>query len=325
MFNRALALGAMLLSVLATAPAVADAAVPLALGSSVTAGQPSAAQDRHGSRGARSSRNTRDARQDVTILPEQIRTDAQAALTAAGVTTCTVTEANLLGNDANNNKVYEAACAAGPGYMVSTAVPPLVADCLMIDYQADAANAAAVAAAGGQPPAETHPRCRLPANDNHLAVLTSYATEAGVSCTVDEAAIVGQAGGNIVYEIGCAGVDGLWLEKTPTGWKKSPCLLLAQVNQTCRYTTAAESAATVKGWLAGSDAANCDVTQARYMGANANGSFYEVKCAAGDGYVARFNEAQAVQQTYPCAEAQRIGGGCTLTQVPAAPEAATQE
>ncbi len=60
------------------------------------------------------------------------------------------------------------------------------------------------------------------------------------------------------------------------------------------------------------------------MGSNANGRFVEVKCAAeGEGYIARIKD-DATQQIYPCATAQRIGGGCTLTPAPAAAPASEQ-
>ena len=54
------------------------------------------------------------------------------------------------------------------------------------------------------------------------------------------------------------------------------------------------------------------------MGRNANGVFYEAKCDGADGVIARLNDQNAVQQIYPCATAQQIGGGCKLTPAPAA-------
>jgi hypothetical protein len=49
-----------------------------------------------------------------------------------------------------------------------------------------------------------------------------------------------------------------------------------------------------------------------------------VKCAAeGQGFITRLNNAGVTQQVYPCATAQRIGGGCTLTPAPAAAAATT--
>ena len=42
---------------------------------------------------------------------------------------------------------------------------------------------------------------------------------------------------------------------------------------------------------------------------------------AGDGFIARVKDG-STQQVYPCATAQQVGGGCTLTPAPAAPAAA---
>jgi hypothetical protein len=159
----------------------------------------------------------------------------------------------------------------------------------------------------------------LPGNDNGPAVFAAYAHEAGVDCQIDGAGIVGAANdGAIVYEIGCANADGARIQKSASGWTRSPCFELASINVTCKFTQPAEQAATLKSWLAGSEAAGCDVQQARFMGQNANGSFYEATCAGADGAIVRFNTERAVQQVYPCATAQPIGGGCKLTTTPPA-------
>jgi hypothetical protein len=164
------------------------------------------------------------------------------------------------------------------------------------------------------PEADVGSQCTLPANDNAMAVFTAYAKEAGLDCQVDQGAIIGaKPGGAIVYEIGCVGVDGAQINKANSGWEVASCLELVSANSTCRFTTPQEQAATLKGWLAGSEAAPCDVSQARYMGKNANGSFYEAACTGVDGVIVRFDNARAVQQVYPCATAQQIGGGCKLT------------
>ena len=156
-----------------------------------------------------------------------------------------------------------------------------------------------------------------------LRVVSAYAAEAGLACTVDQGASIGKSSADgIIYEIGCANADGAWIEKVDGNWTTTTCLQVVQTNGECRFTTMAEQAATVKGWLAGSDAAACDVTETRLMGRNVNGEFYEAKCGSGEGYIARLNAEKAVQQVYPCAEAARIGGGCKLTTVAAAPPAA---
>jgi hypothetical protein len=168
---------------------------------------------------------------------------------------------------------------------------------------------------------------RRPAADaaqNDLAVIGEWARSQGVTCTVDEAMAVGVSDdNNDVYEVGCAGAEGYWLEKVGAGWKLQDCLQVASVGETCRFTTAQEQAESFKGKLAGTEAAACDVAQVRLIGQNANGRFYEAKCAAeGQGYIARLNNDGVTQQVYLCANAQRIAGGCTLTAATAAAPAA---
>jgi hypothetical protein len=260
------------------------------------------------------SRATRNrAAPPVPATPEQILAEAQALVTTTG-STCVVTEAIQPGVDPEQRKIYEAACAEGPGYILIAATPPQSFDCLELAGTAATARLRDPAADVGQ-------QCLLPANQNGLAVIGGWARTAGVSCTIDQAVAIGKSDAdNIVYEIGCAGVDGYWLEKVGTGWKLQDCLQISSVGGTCRFTTAQEQADGFEPKLAGTDAAACDVTQVRLMGQNANGRFYEAKCAAeGEGYIARINTEGVTQQIYPCATAQRIGGGCRFTPAPALP------
>ena len=280
-----------------------------------------ASRSRRAPRSAPSQRSSR--RPAPAPSPEQVKA-AAAELAATLKPSCQVTEAILLGSSAEGQTLYEAACATGPGYILISAgraVPPApaapatAADCVDLAGQADIARRR-------DPAADVGPQCKLPANTDILKVVSAYARDAGVSCAVDQGSATGVRNGQTVYEVGCPGEDGYWVERAATGWTAIPCIQIKSANGACLYTTPAEQAATLKGWLAGSNAAACDVNDVRYMGANANGAFYEVKCAAGDGYIARLDAAKAVQQVYPCAEAQRIGGGCKLTEAPAAPAAA---
>lgn len=268
-----------------------------------------------GGRNERQAERPQRGRQPAAPNPEQVKAAAQALATATN-SGCTVTEATLRGESPEKQSVYEATCATGPGFVLIGSTPPQAADCVLLSGQADIARSR-------DPLADVGTQCEMEPNKNVLAVVAAYATQAGVACTVDQGSSVGKSGeGNVIYEIGCAGTDGYWLEKTATGWTTTECLKLMSRSATCKYTTPVEQAATLKKWFEGSAAASCDVAQARFMGSNANGSFYEAKCATGDGLIARFDTAMAVQQVYPCAEAQRIGGGCTLTVVPAAAPAA---
>ncbi len=253
------------------------------------------------------------AKVDPAVIKAEVET-----IFAGSSTTCTVTEAKLLGVSAEQQKIYEASCAAAPGYIVVASTPPQIVDCIVLDGQAQTARAA-------DPAAATGPTCTLPANQDIQGFLKAYATQAGVPCTVDEAKVRGQSGdGAVVYEIGCAGVDGYWIEKGASGWEKTECIQVISQNSTCQFTTPVEQAATVKSWLTGSDAAACDVQQVRLMGQNANGRFIEMTCAGAEGFIIRQNAEHAVQQVYPCATAQQIGGGCKLTTTAPAPAATPQ-
>ena len=271
---------------------------------------------------ARQERRNRNS-QPATVppTPEEIKAAAQLQAIAAG-STCQVSEATLLGVNAEQQPIYEAACAAGPGYILIGSTPAQAVDCVILAGQADIDRSR-------DPAANVGLQCVIPANADIVRVVSVYARDAGVPCAVDQGASIGKSPeGNYIYEAGCNGTDGYWIEQLPAGWEKTECLAVITQNGACRFTTPVEQAATVRTWLAGSAAAACEVTEARYMGANTNGSFYEAKCGAGDGYIARFDAGMAVQQIYPCAEAARIGGGCTLTVVPvveAAPAPVTEE
>jgi hypothetical protein len=292
-----------------------------ALALTLVAGEPVLAQTPPGSEpavtnerggGARNARRGRGAQQPAArATPEQIRAAAQEQLVAAGAI-CQVTEAIQPGVTAERHPIYEAACAEGPGYIAIASTPPESINCLELAGQAATARLRDPAADVGQ-------QCTLPANQNGLAVIGGWAREAGVTCTIDEAVAFGKNdAGNIIYEVGCDGVDGYWLEKVGEGWQLRDCLQIASVGGTCRFTTPKEQADGFQPKLAGTDAAACDIVQVRLMGQNANGRFYEAKCAAeGEGFIARLNNAGVTQQVYPCATAQSIGGGCTLTPAPA--------
>ncbi|MBN9466460.1 hypothetical protein [Brevundimonas sp.] len=266
-------------------------------------------------RPAEQPRNPRSRRsqQDAVRQPsaEENLTHAQTALAALGAS-CTATEAKLLGETPEKTKVYEVVCATGPGYVIQASTPPTGEDCLLLD-------SASRLTRERDPAAPTGTLCTLPANQNLIAVLADYATRAGVACTVNEGMAIGKgADDSIFYEVGCDGTDGYRLSRKGDVVTKTSCLQLASAGYTCRFSTKAEQVADLQKLLAGTDAAACAPTDLRYMGGNANGEFIEAKCATeGQGYIARVKEG-LVQQVYPCATAQQIGGGCKLTPAPAA-------
>ena len=61
---------------------------------------------------------------------------------------------------------------------------------------------------------------------------------------------------------------------------------------------------------------SCQVTEAKLLGLSADEAkvnVYEAACAGAEGVIVRLNAERVVQQVYPCATAQQIGGGCKLT------------
>ena len=248
--------------------------------------------------------------------PEENRVAAQALLTAAGVS-CQVTEAARLGVTAQQALTFEAVCASGPGYLAVAATPPQSFNCLELAGQAMTTRERDPAADVGQ-------QCTLPVNQNAIPVISAYATEAGIACTVDQASAFAKTdAGELIYEVGCAEEDGYWITKAGAAWDVSPCFDLILQNDKCRFSTAAESAGAWKRVLAGTEAAPCDVQQARRVGRDAQGlTVYEVKCVVGEGYFARVDAGNKAQRVHACAQAANIGGGCTLTT--AAPAATTE-
>jgi hypothetical protein len=235
----------------------------------------------------------------------QLLATTQSQMNTANVE-CRVVDASLLGYNGDQQGVYEVSCGSGMGYVVAASSPPAVTDCITLSSRAEMARTQ-------DPTAPAALQCKLQGNQNVGHMVAAYGQQAGVTCAVDQAAMVGTSvAGNPVYEIGCPGAEGYWIERNATGWTTTPCLKVAASGTACRFTSPAESAVSAKAWFVNTPASACDVTDVRYMGANAAGAFYETKCGSGDGYVARLDNAMTVQQVYPCAEAASIGGGCKL-------------
>lgn len=253
----------------------------------------------------------RNRRAEPEMSAEEARAQAQTLATTAGLT-CQVSEAKLLGRDAERQSLFEAACSDGPGYLILASTPPVAQDCLELTAAAEAMRRANPEAPAGQ-------QCALPANLDVVRAVTALAQQAQLTCQVDAGRAVGKSSENfVVYEVGCADADGYQIEKKASGWAAVACIRIAREGA-CQFTTAEEQARAFTPKLADTAASACDVQQLRFMGENPNGSFFEAKCAApGEGYIARLNAEGVAEQIYPCATAQRIGGGCTLTPAPAA-------
>lgn len=163
-----------------------------------------------------------------------VLTAARGAVASAGVD-CHVTEASNPGFVDDETPIYEAACADGPGYVLIASSPPQSYNCFDLAGSADAARAR-------NPRADVGIQCELPANQNIVAVIGGWAREAGVTCQVNNAAVVGKsADNNPIYEIGCANNEGYWLEKAGADWLVEGCPENATGDQACRFTTASRN------------------------------------------------------------------------------------
>lgn len=290
-------------NVLLACTAAALTIVGLSPQSAFAAGGPAVVEQGEAAQNARQRRG----RSAPTRSPQELIAAAQPLLAQASVS-CDVADAKSLGTAADGSEVFEVQCASGPGFLVASTTPPIVTNCLAIAAQ----------------PAPTDPeaasiKCSLPHNLDAVAILTPMAQSAGINCTIDAAAWVGRtAEGAERYEIGCSGTDGYWLSVPAAAGAATTvvdCLTVVQAGLTCASTTPEEQAATVAAKLVGVSAPPCTVTGGRFAGANANGKFYEAKCADDSGFMFRVDNAGAFQQSYPCANAQNIGGGCKLTDV----------
>ena len=250
---------------------------------------PAAAQETH-QIGASSRGRVPDA---------SVRLAAQDLAREIGVD-CEVTNAIALGRDEGGAPHYEVSCSDGPGYR------------LVGGHASEAFNCLALAAQSSRNGPPRAPNCRLPANRNGTDVVARVAQQAGLDCRVDQGAMVGLSSAGLpIYEAGCAGTAGAWIEQNLRGWQVADCLSVTARGDACRFTTAAEQLTTFRGWIAGSEASRCEPTQVRYVGEGPTGPLYETACRASPGFVVRLDASRAVPEVIPC-PAPHVGDGCRL-------------
>ena len=242
--------------------------------------------------------------------PAVVMAEAQTAATAAGLA-CQVVEANRLGSTPAGT-AFEVACGVGPGFLVVAGETPQAYNCLGL-----------AASASDQ----TSARCTLPRNADAIAAVRSYVESANLSCSIDQAAWIGQLpSGEDRYEVGCAGSEGYWIDvakASTTPGEVIPCLEIGG-NRTCQFTTKDEQVAWISARYGASLPAGCTPTDLRVAGQNPQAKFYEVKCGDNSGYFLRTLVADgSFDRAIPCADALSIGGGCTLVDTSAAVAAAT--
>jgi len=248
--------------------------------------------------------------------------EAPAIVQQAGLS-CQVSDARFIGK-AEDRKAktttsyYEVDCAQGLGYVVSAAAggAPTFFNCIEANTPP----------APGQPPAAP---CVLPGNADPKADLGPYITKAGVQCTPTQARGIGQSKTNTYLEVACQEGSGYVLvTSAPSDASKDVqaqnCLNFddSEGNIKCTLTDAKARLAVVDRYAADGKT-NCQIKDRRYIGATKDGSnFFEASCVDGKGYIFKVASNGALNQSWDCAKAQGILGGCTLTD---AREAATAQ
>lgn len=238
--------------------------------------------------------------------PGIIRGEAQAAMDRSPER-CQVTDATIVGVGAGNTPIFETVCSHGVGFVV------------LSDRRRVAIECAALAAATADRRADRDmlvvSECRMAGNQMTFERIAGYATEAGVSCDVGQAAHIGRTGEGGVFEVGCRDGSGYWLRRSSAGWDHEDCLKVTALNDTCRLSTAESRIAQLTGRMRSAGlGGGCDVAAVGYVGEAGADDYYEVRCQTGTGYVVQVGSNDAVTAAAPCAEAQAtLGAACRLS------------
>jgi hypothetical protein len=239
--------------------------------------------------------------------------EAPAAIQAAGLA-CQVSDARLIGKATDpKTKVatsyYEVACGQAMGYILQAPAggAPSVFSCVEMVQPA------------GQPQKEGAITCVLPGNSDPKAQLAPLLAKAGVQCVPDKARGIGQTKSNTLLEVACQGGAGyVLIASLPLDTAKPAevqnCLSFddAGGNVKCELSDKATRLAVVDRYA---QAANngCVVKDRRFVGNAKDGAdFYEAACQDGKGYIFKVANGQ-LSQTWSCAQALNILGGCNLT------------
>lgn len=233
---------------------------------------------------------------------------------------CQISEARLIGSDKKTaTSFYEVACGAGNmGYVLQApkAGTPNAFSCVEANY----------------PPNQAAPSapCLLPGNAKPEALLTAMLAKSGINCVPEKARSIGQTKTETFVEVACQGGQGyITIASAPFETSKpikaQTCLLYdanASSNVKCEMGDPAARLAIVDTYVKAANN-NCVVKGRRFVGmAKDNSSFYEASCEDGKGYIYKVDQAGALAQTYECAKAGQILGGCELTD---ARQAATEQ
>ncbi|WP_293900792.1 hypothetical protein [Phenylobacterium sp.] len=240
---------------------------------------------------------------------------APAVVTAAGLP-CQVSDARLIGEDKKaKQSYYEVACGAGMmGYVLQApeAGTPTAYSCIEANTPP----------APGQPASAP---CLLSGNAEPKALLGPMMKASGVDCVPTQARGIGQTKANTYMEVVCqSGAGYILLGSVPFDSAKplqaQNCLMYddAETNIKCNLSDKATRLALIDK-IAVAANNGCAVKDRRFVGMSKDGStYYEASCQDGKGYIYKADNTGALKESYECAKATQILGGCELTDARAA-------
>lgn len=234
--------------------------------------------------------------------------DGQRLVAEAGLA-CNIREVDLRGYDARGDGLYEIACREGAGYLILDARPAVVHPCLML-------QGIRLDRRPGRMRQANPPQCQLAGNTDPVPELMARARDAGIDCDIDAVAVLGlDTDRHPLIEVGCRDRAGAWLQGADSRTVTS-CLIVEAQGGACGLTDAAERAREARLWLAGTEAADCDVTEAVFRGRTPEAEVYEVLCAAGEGLTFGRTDNGRLSDVRTCGASAAVGRPCALTPPP---------
>ncbi|WP_333585395.1 hypothetical protein [Phenylobacterium sp.] len=260
-------------------------------------------------------------------VTEKARTQGMAeapALAQAAGLNCQIADARFIGKNEDrrartSTSYYELDCQEGMGFVMEAVQGGETSFYTCLEAGAPTPD--------GKPSTLA---CQLPGNQNPQADLAALAAKGGVACPVANSRAIGRGATSTFFEVACQdGVTGYVLNTgypatADTKVEATNCLIYdqADANIKCELTDAATRLGVVDQ-MAAADQKSCAVKDRRFVGATTDGSnYFEASCQDGKGYIYKVAAAGQLAESWDCARAQGILGGCTLTD---AREAATEQ
>ncbi len=243
-------------------------------------------------------------------------TDAPAIVTSAGLT-CDPANAYLLGDTSftddagkqQKGKLYEIACKAGPGFMITKTA----------DGVAHNPFTCVVAAKAQKTKAGT-PTCVLPENTPPYKWLQPVVSKYLPDCQISDVRLLGSTSGDAPidrYEVAC-GASGGGIIDYPSFKSAAPiayhnCLMVDGGKSACTLTTKAQINAQMAPLAAKADP-KCQVSGSRFVGVGkeTQATYYEFGCSNSVGFMVEVKADGSYSRVVPCSAAAGLGG-CTLT------------